>query len=147
MDLNEARSLWHAEPGWLNTATHGLPPETAYTALTHALERWRAGRGEMEEWQADGERARASFGRLVGVPVTEVMSGQNVSGLLAPFAAALPAGSRVVVPDIEFTSNLFPWLVHQARGVEVVTAAPDKLADAIDERTTAVAFSLVQSAD
>ncbi|MYV99208.1 aminotransferase class V-fold PLP-dependent enzyme, partial [Streptomyces sp. SID3343] len=147
MDLNEARSLWHAEPGWLNTATHGLPPETAYAALTHAMQRWRAGRGEMEVWQADAERARASFARLVGAPVANVMSGQTVSGLLAPFAAALPAGSRVVVPDIEFTSNLFPWLVHRARGVEVVTAAPDKLADAIDERTTAVAFSLVQSAD
>jgi selenocysteine lyase/cysteine desulfurase len=52
----------------------------------------------------------------------------------------------VLVPDIEFTSNLFPYLVHAARGVEVVTTPVDRLLDAIDDRTTAVAYSVVQSA-
>lgn len=33
----------------------------------------------------------------------------------------LPAGARVVVPEIEFTSNLFPWLVHADRGITVDT--------------------------
>jgi len=147
MDLNEARAQWDAEPGWLNTATHGLPPHRAYTDLTRAQEAWRVGRGDMDTWQAAGERARAAFAGLTGVPTNEVMAGASVSALLAPFAAALPAGSRVVVPDIEFTSNLFPWLVQEPRGVEVVTVPVDKLVDAIDERTTAVAFSLVQSVD
>jgi hypothetical protein len=43
----------------------------------------------------------------------------------------LPAGARVVVPEIEFTSNLFPWLVHADRGVTVDTVPLEKLADAI----------------
>jgi selenocysteine lyase/cysteine desulfurase len=54
---------------------------------------------------------------------------------------------RVVVPDVEFTSNVFPWMVHEARGVEVVTVPLGKFVDAIDERTDMVAYSLVQSAD
>lgn len=59
--------------------------------------------------------------------------------------AALPAGTRVVAPDIEFTSNLFPWQV--APGVEVRTVPADRLADSVDARTDLVAFSLVQSAN
>jgi selenocysteine lyase/cysteine desulfurase len=52
----------------------------------------------------------------------------------------------VVVPDIEFASNLFPFMVHADRGVEVVTVPTGQLVDAIDQRTTAVAYSAVQSA-
>ncbi|HEX9041646.1 MAG TPA: aminotransferase class V-fold PLP-dependent enzyme [Trebonia sp.] len=69
-----------------------------------------------------------------------------MSQLLAPVAAGLSEGARVLAPDIEFTSNLFPWLVHADRGVTVETVPPAKLAEAIDDRTTIVTFSLVQSA-
>ena len=44
-------------------------------------------------------------------------------------AAALPDGARVLVPDIEFTSNLFPWLAHADRGVEVATVPLERLAE------------------
>ncbi|WP_420838223.1 aminotransferase class V-fold PLP-dependent enzyme [Actinomadura citrea] len=69
--------------------------------------------------------------------------GASASQVLAPVAASLPPGSRVVVPDIEQTSNLFPWLVQD---LDVRTVPPADLPGAIDERTDAVAFSLVQSA-
>jgi selenocysteine lyase/cysteine desulfurase len=92
------------------------------------------------------EQARASFGRLVGAPTSDVAVGSQVSSLVGLVAAALPDKARVLVPDIEFTSNVFPYLVHAGRGVEVVTAPVDGLVDAIDERTTAVAYSVVQSA-
>jgi selenocysteine lyase/cysteine desulfurase len=47
---------------------------------------------------------------VAGVPLDDVAIGSAVSQLLAPIAAALPPGARVVAPDVEFTSNLFPWL-------------------------------------
>jgi len=50
------------------------------------------------------------------------------------------------VPEEEFTSNLFPWLAQADRGIEIATVPLDRLAGAIDGRTTLVAFSLVQSA-
>ena len=52
----------------------------------------------------------------------------------------------MVVPEIEFASNLFPFMVHADRGVEVVTVPTGQLVEAIDERTDVVAYSAVQSA-
>ena len=76
-----------------------------------------------------------------------VAVGSTVSQLLAPVASALPAGARVLVPAEEFTSNVFPCMVHAGRGVEVVSAPAAELAAAVSEqdRLDAVAFSLVQS--
>ncbi|MER7168720.1 aminotransferase class V-fold PLP-dependent enzyme, partial [Micromonospora sp. NPDC000207] len=87
------------------------------------------------------------FAALVGAPVADVTVGATAAQLLAPIAAALPAGATVVVPEVEFTTNLFPWLVQAERGVRVRTVALDRLVDAIDSDTDLVAFSLVQSAD
>jgi selenocysteine lyase/cysteine desulfurase len=147
MDLAQAQSLWQPEPGWLNTASYGLPPEPAWAALQAALGEWRVGRTSWEGWAAATTRSRAAFADLVGVPVVDVAVGSAVSQLLAPVAAALPAGATVVVPDVEFTSNLFPWLAQAERGVRVRTVPVGALADAIDADTDLVAFSLVQSAD
>ena len=61
---------------YLNTASYGLPPSPAWDALQ---ERARAtgdgGRTSWEHWGIPGEEARASFARLVGVPVETVAIG------------------------------------------------------------------------
>ncbi|GAA1818648.1 aminotransferase class V-fold PLP-dependent enzyme [Planosporangium flavigriseum] len=145
MEISSAQKLWDPLPGWLNTASYGLPPRPAFDVTQAALEGWRVGRTSWEPWGESTVRARAAFARLVNVHPDNVAIGSTVSQLLAPVAAALPAGTRVVAPEIEFTSNLFPWLV--APGVEVRTVPADRLADSIDARTDLVAFSLVQSAD
>ncbi len=138
--------LWDAAPGYLNTATYGLPPHPTLHDMHEALDGWRSGRTSRGHWEVAVEQARASFGRLVGAETTDVAVGSQVSSLVGLVAAALPDDARVLVPDIEFTSNVFPYLVHAGRGVEVVTAPVDGLVDAIDERITAVAYSVVQSA-
>ncbi|SCE69169.1 Selenocysteine lyase/Cysteine desulfurase [Micromonospora coriariae] len=147
MELEQAQKLWQPEPGWLNTASYGLPPEPAWTAMQEALADWRVGRTSWEGWGDSVQRARTAFAGLIGVPGEDVAVGATASQMLAPVAAALPAGSTVVVPEVEFTSNLFPWLVQSERGVTVRTVPADGLADAIDADTDLVAFSLVQSAD
>ena len=146
MRLEDAQTLFEPEGVYLNTASYGLPPRSAWVALQAALADWRAGRVSWEDWAAAGERARHSFARLVGADAGDVAVGSQVSSLVGLVAAALPDGARVVVPDIEFASNLFPYLVHADRGVEVVTVPTGQLVEAIDERTTAVAYSVVQSA-
>ncbi|MEV4710976.1 aminotransferase class V-fold PLP-dependent enzyme [Micromonospora sp. NPDC049374] len=147
MELEQAQKLWQPQPGWLNTASYGLPPDPAWDALQDALAAWRVGRGAWEDWGTSTDRSRAAFAQLVAVPVADVAVGATVSQLLAPVAAALPAGARVLAPAVEFTSNLFPWLVQAERGVEVRTVPLDELAASIDADTDLVAFSLVQSAD
>jgi selenocysteine lyase/cysteine desulfurase len=146
MDVELVRSLWEPDPGWLNTATYGLPPTPAWDELQTVLDAWRHGRQSWEPWDESVGRSRAAFARLVGVDPSIVATGGTVSALVGLVAAALPDGARVVVPDVEFTSNLFPWLVQGDRGVEVVTVPADRLAESVTPGTAVVAFSLVQSA-
>ena len=145
MDIAKAQELWQPLPGWLNTASYGLPPTPAWDDLMAALTDWRAGRTSWEGWDASTHRAREAFARLVGVDARDVAVGSQVSTLLAPVAAALPDGTRVLVPDIEFTSFVFPFAVHADRGVEVVAVPTAGYLDAIRPGIDVVAFSLVQS--
>lgn len=146
LDDATRRRLWAPRPGYLNTASYGLPPAPAFDALQAALADWRIGATSWEPWGEATEAARASFGRLVGVPVERVAVGSVVSPLVGLVAAALPDRARVVAPDVEFTSNLFPFLAHADRGVAVECVPAARLAEAIDARTTLVALSAVQSA-
>lgn len=146
MDLDEARGLWTPQPGWLNTASYGLPPVTAWEALQEALAAWRGGKHSWEPWGEATERARASYARLVGFDPGDVAIGSTVSELVGLVAASLPDHARVLAPELEFTSNLYPWLAQERRGVEVVTVPTDRLLECIDERIDVVALSAVQSA-
>ncbi|MFG1998323.1 aminotransferase class V-fold PLP-dependent enzyme [Spirillospora sp. NPDC048911] len=143
MRFDDAVTLWDVEPGWLNTASYGVPPRLAVEALRGPLDEWSRGATGWDGWDESTGRARAAFARLVGTVAENVAVGASASQLMAPVAASLPAGSRVVAPDIEHTSTLFPWLVHD---LDVRTVPPVELSAAIDDRTAAVAFSLVQSA-
>jgi selenocysteine lyase/cysteine desulfurase len=144
--LASARPLWDPAGTYLNTASFGLPPRPAWDAMQAALDDWRTGRTSWEHWGDATEEARASFARLVGVEPSSVAVGATVSGLVGLVAASVPDGSRVLAPDVEFTSTLFPFLVEARRGVEVRTVPPSELATAVDESTDVVAFSAVQMA-
>jgi selenocysteine lyase/cysteine desulfurase len=145
VEIREAQLLWSARPGWLNTASYGLPPQPAWDALQSALADWRVGATGSAEWDGATGIARAAFARLIGVPGSDVAVGAQASQLIAPVATALADGSRVVVPEIEFTSNLFPWLVHSDR-LKVLTVPTDRLVETVAAGCDVVAFSLVQSA-
>ena len=65
-----------------------------------------------------------------------------MSELVGSVVTALPAGTRVVVPDIEFTSNLFPtW---SRAGSTCGRCRSRTVADAVTNGAGAVAFSAVQ---
>lgn len=146
LSIDEARSLWQPEGTYLNTASYGLPPRPAWDALQGALEDWRGGRTSFEPWDDTVEVARSAFARLTGVPAPQVAVGGAVSALLGLIAASIPDGTRVLAPDVEFTSVLFPFLVQERRGVRVRLVPARDLADAIDEGTDIVACSAVQMA-
>ena len=145
MKLAAAKELWEPESIYLNTASYGLPPRPAFDELTSVLADWRAGRTSWEPWGEAAEASRGSFARLAGVSPSEVSIGTTVSNFVGLIAGSLPDGARVVAPNVEFASNLFPYFVHPDRGVTVETVPAARLADSIDSSTTAVAFSTVQS--
>jgi len=152
MDISEAQRLWDAAPGWLNTASVGLPPRPAWTALQTALDEWRHGRCDWASWDESTATARAAFAQLIGASPDDITIGSTTSALIGLVAAALPPKARVLAPQTEFTSNLFPWLVQASRGVDVDLVPAGRLAEAVCEaprtsrQPTVVAFSAVQSA-
>src|SRR5215216_4901859 len=118
-------ALWSPERGYLNTASYGLPPLPAWEALQAALADWRVGRTSWETWGEATERARATWARLVNVPVENVAVGASVSPLVALVAAALPEKATVASYDNEFTSLIWPFL---ARGNDVRLTTLDRVA-------------------
>ena len=145
MELAAAQALWEPDTVYLNTASYGLPPRPSFEALSAALDDWRHGRTSWEIWGDSTEESRASFAGLVGADVDDVAIGATVSDFTGMVASSLPDGARVLVPDMEFTSNLFPYFTHSDRGVTVETVPAGRLAEAMGPSTTAVAFSVVQS--
>ena len=144
--IEDAQALWEPAGTYLNTASYGLPPRPAHEALDAALADWRGGRTSWEHWGIPGEDARASYARLVGAPVDSVAIGPNVSTMVAVVASAIPDGARVLAPDVEFTSLLFPFLVQAHRGVTVRLVPADEIAHEIGPDVDVVAFSAVQMA-
>lgn len=144
--LIEAAALWDVRPGFLDSCSYGPPPRPAWDAMQRSLDEWRAGATSWRPWAATVDTSRALFAQLVGTDPELVTTGATVSQLLAPIGAAIPDGATVLVPDIEFTSGVFPFAIHVDRGVTVRTAPLAGLADAIDRQTSLVSFSAVQSA-
>jgi selenocysteine lyase/cysteine desulfurase len=145
MELAAAQALWEPDTVYLNTASYGLPPRKAVEALIAALDDWRHGRTSWERWGDATEVSRGIFAELVGARIEDIAIGTTVSEFTGMIASSLPDGAHVVVPDMEFTSNLFPYFAHSDRGVTVETVPSANLSEAVGPSTTAVAFSAVQS--
>ncbi|HQY34648.1 MAG TPA: aminotransferase class V-fold PLP-dependent enzyme [Actinotalea sp.] len=139
--------LWAPAPGYLNAASMGLPPRGVVAAMAEDLAGWQAGTVGPGGYDGAVRRSREAFARLVCVGPDRVAVGPQVSVLVGTVAASLPDGARVVVPHGEFTSMVFPFLVHADRGVTVEHVPLEALADAVRPGVDVVAFSVVQSAD
>jgi selenocysteine lyase/cysteine desulfurase len=146
VDIAAARREWRPQGAYLNTASYGLPPDSAWAALQAALEDWRGGRTSWEHWGDSAEGARAAFARLVNVAPEAVAIGATVSELIGLVASSIPDGARVLAPEIDFASLLFPFMVHERRGVQLRLVDAADLPGAIDASTDVVAFSAVQMA-
>jgi selenocysteine lyase/cysteine desulfurase len=146
LEIGAARAEWHPRGPYLNTASYGLPPDRAWDALQAALDEWRAGRTSWEHWGDTANAARATFARMVGVPAEHVATAATVSDLVGLVASSLPDGTRVLAPDIDFASVLFPFMAQAHRDVTVRLVPPADIPDAIDARTDVVAASAVQMA-
>lgn len=147
MDVPELASHFSPGPGYLDSATVGVPSASSITAMQADLERWRTGRLDPRAYDPVVDACRTSYATLVGTTPDRVGIVSQVSVATAVAASALGPGDQVVVAEEDFTSVLFPFLQARARGVEVVLAPLDHLLDVITARTTMVAVSAVQSAD
>ncbi len=107
---------------YLNHAGTSPPSGPAVEAMHRcAVEASEGGTVAFAAHEARGEEIRAAAARLMGVPTADVAFVKNTTeglGFVANGLAWAP-GDRVVVPDLEFPSTLYPWLALRDLGVLV----------------------------
>jgi selenocysteine lyase/cysteine desulfurase len=140
-------AAWRRRPGYLDTATYGLPPTQTVELSHRAIDDWADGTALWRDWNDAADEARQVFAALVGVAPGSVAVGSAASSFVGLIAASLPDGAQVLVPTGEFTSLSFPLFVQNERGIVVREVPLEALADSVSGSTTVVAFSAVQSAD
>src|SRR6478609_1884550 len=113
----EIRAQFRPDPGYLNTASLGVPPLAAVTALHDAHERWSRGQLSPPDFDEYVTRSRVAWAQLTGVHPSTVATAATASELVGLIAAAQPDGARVVTAASEFTSVTFPFAAHADRGV------------------------------
>lgn len=142
-----------AAPGiYLDTAAEGLPAPGVEEAVAEYLREKRRGTpGRKRHFEAEFEARRLASG-LLGARVEDVTYLPTASDAINLLAASLPwqPGDRIVTSDIEFPSNILPWLALRERGVQVHVAASrdgalhlSDLLAALDSRTRLVTISQV----
>lgn len=139
--------LFPGAPGYLNTASLGLPPATAVEAVAATLDVWQRGAVDPPDYDELVTISRQRFAAIAGVPESWVSVGSQVSGFVGLVAGSIPPGSVVLCPEGEFTSLLFPFLAQQKRRVTVRIVPFEDLAAGIGPDITVVAFSAVRSDD
>ncbi|MFI9504624.1 aminotransferase class V-fold PLP-dependent enzyme [Nocardia sp. NPDC052566] len=125
-----AREYFPAAQRWayLNHAGICPLPQPAVNAMhRRATEVSLDGEFTYAAHSAEIERVRTSAARLMGVPSTDIAFVKNTTTGLGMIANGLDwsAGDRVVVPDLEFPSTLYPWLALADRGVLVDRVRPE----------------------
>ena len=144
--LARVKAQFEPVPGYLNAATLGLPPIPVAEAVRAAVTGWQRGKAMATSYDEDVDAARKAYARLVSVPLDWVSVGSQTSVIAGLVASSLPDGAEVVCIEGDFSSMIFPFLVHADRGVTVRQVPLPELASSLTERTALVAFSLVQSA-
>jgi cysteine desulfurase/selenocysteine lyase len=137
------------EAVYLNAASTGpLPERTLRAQAEFSRKRAAPHRLSHEEQFSVLDRCRALVAELLGADEGAIALSVNTgAGInLAAWGLPLGAGSVVVVPDLEFPANVYPWMAaSRVRGYDVRTvAARDGLLDesalfaALDEPGTRV---------
>lgn len=132
---------------YLDTASYGLPPESAVRVSAEALAEWQSGRARWPvDWDPLGEDCRSLLASIAGARSDDVALVPAVSVGVAIVASMLRRGDEVLVAEDEFASVLLPLVVAEAeRGVRLRRVPFGELVDEIGDGTALVAVSHVRS--
>lgn len=97
-----------------------LPARVRDAMVAFVQEASEHGNAHYANWMQAVEHARRSFARLINADEGEVAFVKNTSEGISIVASGLDwqAGDNVVVPDIEFPANIYPWMNLKPLGVE-----------------------------
>jgi selenocysteine lyase/cysteine desulfurase len=159
MNVNEVRSLFPAVANitYLNTATMALGNILARKAYEKAVEEWTEGKFDWVKADKAGEDCRSIFASIINASPDEIAIVPAVStsaGVIAAQLGNAKPGENILVADIEFSSNLFPWLSLKNLGYDVRIVktidgmiSADSFASLADGGSRLIAVSAVQSSN
>ncbi|MBI4666056.1 MAG: aminotransferase class V-fold PLP-dependent enzyme [Nitrospinae bacterium] len=107
----------------------------------------------MDEWKAKVAETRQLAARITGGTVEETAFIRNTSDGVSLVASGYPfrEGDEVIINDLEFPSNVYPWLNLQRKGVNVKIVKSregrvtvDDIAREVTSKTRFVAISTTQ---
>jgi cysteine desulfurase / selenocysteine lyase len=106
-----------------------------------------------ETWILEVERTRKKFAQLINSDIDEVAFVKNTSEGISIVANGFDwqPGDNVVIPDIEFPANVYPWWNLKQKGVETRMVKSvsgrvlfDDLVKQVDSRTRILSISSVE---
>ena len=139
---------------YLNHAAVGTLPTRAREAVRAYVEDFNEhAASNYRDWEAAIETARSRAARLINATPEQIAFVKNTTEGLCFAANGIDwrSGDNVVLNDLEFPSNVYPWLNLAQYGVETRMVESvdgrltvDSIAERIDGRTRAVSISHVE---
>lgn len=152
MDIDSARAEFGAAvPGYLDTASMGLPTAGTVRAMSSAVRAWYEGTGRYADWEASIDRSRERWAAMAGVDAVGVGTIGSITTAVASVAHALSARPGLLVAHrAEFRSLLLPAIErfgeHRVRWITGPYTA-QAFENVLDGDCAAVVISSVSSAD
>ena len=124
MNLSAIRQSFPVIKKWnyLNHAVVSPLPTPVKEAInSFNVQRETDGSLSYSEWFEEVDASRDVIGRLIGSLGQQIAFFQNTSHALNSVADMLPLtrGDEIVVTDLEFPSNTFPWIKLKNRDIHV----------------------------
>jgi selenocysteine lyase/cysteine desulfurase len=128
---------------YVNSCSQGALSDAVRAAYDDYLLGWDERGAPWDYWVERTEAARATFARLVNARVDDVAVTTSLSAGVSALASAIDFGARpkVVISDYEFPTIGQIWHAQQLRGAEVHVVEPERVGEAIDERTAVLSIT------
>ena len=135
-----------------HAAVAPLPRRVAEAIVAHVENVRERGAADWRSWYAEIERTREKAAAFLGARASEVAFLPSTSWGLSLVARSFPwrEGDNIVGDDMEFPSNVYPWMTLAEQRVEYRLAKShegqvgvDDIAEKVDARTRVVAVSWV----
>ena len=130
-----------------------LPKRVKQVVTAFIDDATRFGTAHYETWILELERTRKKFAELINANPDEIAFVKNTSEGISIVANGFDwqVGDNVVIPDIEFPANVYPWWNLKQRGVETRMVKSvegrvlfDELIKQVDNRTRILSISSVE---
>ena len=130
---------------YVNSCSQGALSDAVRAAYDDYLDGWDERGAPWDYWVERTEAARSAFAGLVNAQPDDVAVTTSLSAGVSALASAVRFDERpkVVISDFEFPTVGQIWHAQQMRGADVHVVDPERVAEAIDERTAIVSVTAV----